>query len=710
MANLPELLRLQPGLGRLDPGRWSLGAVLAAISILLVLVVIAAFSFIAIDLLRDLADDQGRARVQVAGATVREEIRELADDTLTAARSVADRPTLQRLWREQRLRSLAAYLSRVCQSDLTDGCALVAPGSTPILAGQTLPWDDILDASAEQGERLLVAPVPAGDPLIGATAVVPAGSSAAPAARLILVQVIDASTMARMSKRAGVPIRVLNYNSFADEQADAFTPLHTRALADGRLTAARLQAEGLYASSYPLFASTGEAIGLIEARLPVTAVESVVDGLVRRLLLLALVLAILAGIAGIVLGRWVAAPVRALTEAASRLGQGDFSTSIPIAGAAEVGTLGRTMEDMRRSLVDVTGALRAREAEAQAVLDGIVEGVFAVDGERRIRYLNPRAAGLLGVHAQAAVGQFCGDVLRPAADAQGRRPCETNCPILRARTEGSVRASEILQAGADLPRSTVITSSGIVDGLQMQVIRDETELEGVRRARDSVLANISHEFRTPLAAQLASIELLREGLDTLDADARRDLVQSLERGTVRLTHLIDNLLESVRIESGQLSLRRQPVAIADIVDQARELIAALLAQRRQSLQVELPEDLPAVDGDSPRLVQVFVNLLSNASKFAPEGSPIRVGGRREGAQVTAWVEDEGTGVPDLADAALFDRFYRGKDQEPEPSGLGLGLWIVKSIVERHGGAVSAGRTAEGRTRFSISLPVGGRGA
>ncbi|MDP2324468.1 MAG: ATP-binding protein, partial [Gammaproteobacteria bacterium] len=186
-----------------------------------------------------------------------------------------------------------------------------------------------------------------------------------------------------------------------------------------------------------------------------------------------------------------------------------------------------------------------------------------------------------------------------------------------------------------------------------------------------------------------------------------DLVHSLERGTVRLTRLIDNLLESVRIESGQLSVRRQSVELADIVDQARGLIEALMAQRQQVLQIELPDALPSIDGDGPRLTQVFVNLLANASKFAPEGSTIRVGARLHGEQLEAWVEDEGTGAPDLADTAIFERFYRGKDEEPEPTGLGLGLWIVKSIVERHGGTVSAGRTTEGRTRFSILLPVAG---
>jgi signal transduction histidine kinase len=126
--------------------------------------------------------------------------------------------------------------------------------------------------------------------------------------------------------------------------------------------------------------------------------------------------------------------------------------------------------------------------------------------------------------------------------------------------------------------------------------------------------------------------------------------------------------------------------------------------RKQSLQVDLSEDLPPIEGDGPRLTQVFVNLLANANKYAPENSVVRVGARVEGARIVAWVEDEGPGVPDAAQGSIFDRFSRGKEEEPEPGGLGLGLWIVKSIVERHGGSVDAQRTNEGRTRFSVTLP------
>jgi signal transduction histidine kinase len=362
------------------------------------------------------------------------------------------------------------------------------------------------------------------------------------------------------------------------------------------------------------------------------------------------------------------------------------------------------MEDMRRNLVDLTGALRRREAEAQAVLNGVVEGVFAVDKQRNIAYLNPQAVRLLGVSAQDAIGRFCGDVLKPCK-VNGVRPCESNCPILQARDGGSIRAVEHLELTAGQPRSAIITSAMPVDGLQVQVIRDETELEAVRRARDSVLANISHEFRTPLAAQLASIELLREGLESMTDVQRRELVMSLERGTHRLTRLIDNLLESVRIESGQLAIRRQSLTVDELLEDASQLLGSLFELRKQRLEISLPDTLPSINGDGLRLTQVFVNLLANANKYAPENTVVRVGAKAEDSKVIIWVEDEGPGVPEAAQGSIFDRFSRGKADEPEPGGLGLGLWIVKSIVERHSGSVNAERTSDGRTRFSVTLPL-----
>jgi signal transduction histidine kinase len=685
---------------RIDPAKTGLGWWLAAINVAIVLLVVGGISFSAIGLLRDLADEQGKARVQLAGAMAREDLRRVSEDAVTAAHVLADRPTLQRLVTQQDPEALGLFLRRFCQTESISACAVFEGSSLLAQAGETLPWNEIVTASAEQGESFLAAPTGSANAVLGAAASFGEGTGE----RVYTVRDLDVPLARTLSQHVGLEIRLLNYRNFAAAPVDALTGLHSSGLADGHSAVQRISSLGVYASSVPIFAPTGEAIALIEARLPAAAIDQAESHLARRLQVTALVLAILAVLAGIFLGQLVAAPLQALTAAAVRLGQGDFSTSIPPGGAAEVGTLARTMEDMRGNLVELTGTLRRREAEARAVLSGIVEGVYAVDKNRIIRYLNPQAARLLNVEPEGAVGRFCGDVLKPC-DINGHRPCEHECPIMQARTAGSAQLVERLQTSPGAARTTVISSSTMVDGLQVQVIRDETELEAVRRARDTVLANISHEFRTPLAAQLASIELLRDGLSSLTPQALAELVLSLERGTVRLAQLIDNLLESTRIESGQLSIRHQSVALEDALEDAHTLIGALLTQRGQKLEVAFPPDLPRVEGDATRLTQVFVNLLANASKFAPEGSIVRAGARAtQDAQVVAWVEDEGPGLPAQASGSIFERFRRSADEEPEPSGLGLGLWIVKSIIDRHGGTIAAERTADNRTRFSISLP------
>ncbi|HEY1283979.1 MAG TPA: ATP-binding protein [Steroidobacteraceae bacterium] len=696
------LERLRQLLARLrfDPRKAGLGWSLAAISVGMVLLVVVGISISAVGMLRDLADEQGKARVQLAGAIAREDLRRMQEDAASSARVLAERPALQRLLNENRADAIQPLLRRFCETGSIDACAVFDGDQLVAQAGATIPWSDIVTANAEQGETFLATPATAAYPVVGA--VTPLGTR--PGTRVFIVRLLDDELARTMTQHVGLEVRIINYRTFTSAPVDNFTSLHAAGLADGRSAVQRISALDLYASSFPVFASTGEAIALIETRLPAAGIDNSAGRLIHRLVITAIVLSLIAVVAGIILGQLVAAPIEALTESAVRLGQGDFSTSIPSGGPAEVGALARTMEDMRRNLVDLTGALRRHEAEAQAVLAGIVEGVYAVDKNRTIRYLNPQAAKLLGVRAEEAVGRFCGDVLKPC-DEDGRRPCDFSCPILAARTAGSAKAVERLQIGEGAARTTVITSSGPAEGLQVQVIRDETELEAVRRARDTVLANISHEFRTPLAAQLASIELLREGLTTMAPEQQRELVLSLERGTLRLTQLIDNLLESVRIESGQLGIRRQSVDLAAVVDDARTLIGSLLAQRGQTLEVDIPAELPAIDGDSQRLTQVLVNLIANASKFAPETSVIRIGAAADGRRIRAWVEDEGPGLPGGDDAPLFERFRRGADIEPEPGGLGLGLWIVKSIVERHGGEISAVRTPQERTRFTVTLPA-----
>jgi signal transduction histidine kinase len=684
--------------------RNSLGWWLAASNVVIVLLVALGLSYFAIDMLRGLADSQQKLHVQLAGANAREEITRMGEDTLTHARVLADRPPLRRLISESGRGGLTPFLRRFCETSELDACAIMDGATVVASTGVALPWPQLHAIAAEQGDRFLAVPPGTEYSVVGAISSLPAQYTSF---SVMVVRLLDDRLAEVLSKHSGLPVRLINYRAFNALPENEFTSLHSQALSDGRFAVQRIDPLGLYASSFPIFSGSGEGIALIETRASAVETDRAVSSLVWRFITTAIVFALLALIAGILLGRRVTKPAEALTDAAIRLGHGDFATSIPTAGPAEIGQLARTMDDMRRNLVDLNSELRHREAEAQVVLEAVVEGVYAVDQERNIRYLNPQAARLLGIESQEAIGKFCGDVLKPCGppgSPPGTRPCATTaCPILRARQAGSAAAVEQLQTRGG-NRQTVITSSRIVNGLQVQVLRDETELEGVRRARDTVLANVSHEFRTPLAAQLASIELLREGLATKTPTELTELVLSLERGTLRLTRLIDNLLESVRIEAGQLDVRRQSLSLSDVIDDARVLVEALLRQRRQTLEVDVEEGL-TLQGDATRLTQVFVNLFANASKFAPEGTAVRVGARTQDRQIHAWVEDEGPGVPEGDAVSIFERFQRGGTQEPEPGGLGLGLWISRSIVERHGGSISAGRTPEGLTRFTLTLPV-----
>jgi signal transduction histidine kinase len=668
-------------------------------SVFIVLLAVAAIAITCALLLNRLVQQQALVRAQLAVATARELLRRAGEDALSDARVLAERPTLQRLLESEPNSGLAPFLRRFSETTGTDVTALMRGDTVLAQSGPAIDWPEIATALQEQGERFVVAPKDGGALIWGAAAAVPGTD-----VRAITLRLTDQALLEKLGAQVGAQLRAVNFATYHAPPDDDMTPLHTRALANpGGAAAGRLPGNSPYAATMVLAAQTGEVVGLLDARLGGAEFLAATHSFDWILGTTAIIVAAIAGLLGVLYGRWLARPVVALRELAERIGRGDFSTALPAVAPLEVGALARSMDEMRRNLVDLTDTLRRREAEAQTVLSGVIEGVYAVDHERRIRYANAQVARLLGRPAGEIVGQFCGDVLQPQR-VNGERPCEHNCPIIAARASPQASLREMLCLADGSTRSAIVLSAPPVQGVQVQILRDETDLEAARRARDSVLGNISHEFRTPLAAQLASIELLREGLSDMPVEAQRELLANVERGVLRLMRLIDNLLESVRIEAGQHSIRQQPVDLAEVIADARDLIEPLLRQRQLSIELDESGIGAIVRGDAQRLGQVFVNLIANAAKFAPEGSTIRIGGQRSGTHCEVWVEDEGPGVQHGASDSIFERFQRGADSEPDAPGLGLGLWIVKSIIERHGGTIRMQRTPDQRTRFVLSLP------
>lgn len=688
--------------------RVGLSALLIAVNVALVAAVLAVVVTQAGRLLRQLGDAQALGRVGLAAASALRIVEGTEDEVLTTARLLAERPTLLELVRVGDEAGLHAFLDQFRETGHLTGCALLFADGSVIAAGPEQDWRTLPPTNGS-GPQFLVQPGVGVPAAVGAF--LPLRDH--PDVRVVAIRALDAVYLEELGASVGTTVAIVGEPSF---DVDTRGELRERALRGGEVVRHRDTEDDAYIAVLPL--APGRVPAVLEATLSGAGVSAAMAELRRSLVLLALVVAVGAAAISVVLGHRLVGPLRELTAAAARIGRGDFETPVHRASGAEIATLGTTMEDMRRRLVGLTAELRRRRAEAETLLNGVLDGVYTVDRDRRIRYVNPQAAALVGLPSEDVIGRFCGDVLDPEL-VGGVRPCEDNCPILHARFRGTVRATEQLRLrSGERQRTVVITSArpesettDLAGLLQFQMMRDETEVEATRRLRDLVVANITHEFRTPLSAQRASIELLRDRMAHLGpTEDVEGLMASLELGTLRLTWLIDNLLESARLEAGRTSMRRQPVALDQVVEEAASMTASLLAQRGQQLEIELPFPLPTVPGDAVRLTQVFVNLLANANKYAPPASTIRVGGVVEADTLTVWVEDGGPGFPEEQRGALFERFVRSPGEEPEAGGVGLGLWIVRSIVERHGGRVEAGAAVtECGARISVVLPIDGAG-
>jgi signal transduction histidine kinase len=699
--------------------RLRLSTLLITVNVGLVLLAVTGMAFVAVRLLRQLADDQALARVGQAGVSAQSALHRSGQEVFTSAQLLSRHPTLISLLQSNPTESLTDFLNQFQTDHQLSACVVIRGGRIVASSGPPLAWEAIT-AEPPPAQNYFFPSQSANVPfLLAAQVDIPS----LPEGKVLVVVLLDQKFSQQLGEEIGVPVTILGRTEVATVAASArLRGLRMQALTSGESLTARLDEPDQYIALAPLHAPTGEAVGLIETDLSGADIARSVSELVQNLLLLTLVMGALAALISFLMGRRLGRPLRALTGAAARIGHGDLATPIPLAprqaflwGGAEIGMLALTLDGMRRRLLQLTANLSRQQAESNAIVTRIVEGVFTVDRERRIQYINPQAAALLGVSTESVIGRFCGDVLDPQGPG-GVRPCEEQCPIIHARFRAGARATEHLRLHSGERRTVVITSAPPSDdpllsgdssaGLrQVQVMRDETEEEATRRLRDAVLAHISHEFKTPLSAQLASIELLLDQLPDLTRDQIGELVVSLQRGTLRLMQLIDNLLESVRIEAGEQTLRRRPVMMDEVIERALELTRPLFDQRQQAVLVELPYPMPPVSGDAPRLTQVFVNLLANANKFSPTGSTVNIGGAVTSEAITVWVEDQGPGLPETMGPSLFVPFIRSFSEEPEQGGAGLGLWIVKSIIERHGGQVEATSRAQGTgTRIVVTLP------
>ena len=294
--------------------------------------------------------------------------------------------------------------------------------------------------------------------------------------------------------------------------------------------------------------------------------------------------------------------------------------------------------------------------------------------------------------------------------ADGRETSLAELPLARALRSGeTVRAEEIVIEVPDGRSVTTIVNATPIWSEDAEVesvvvtLQDMTPLEEMERMRAEFLAMVSHELRTPLTSIKGSITTLLDPSNALNPTETLQFHRIIDDQTDRMRVLIADLLDVARIETGTLSVSPEPTDIAAMAREAGN--AFRIGGYRQTLDIDLPPDLPWVIADRLRMVQVLTNLLSNAARHSPESSAIRVGAVREGVHVAVSVYDEGGGIPAERLPHLFRKFSR-TDAKDQGGDTGLGLAICKGIVEAHGGRIWAESDGPGQgTRFTFTIPT-----
>jgi two-component system phosphate regulon sensor histidine kinase PhoR len=448
----------------------------------------------------------------------------------------------------------------------------------------------------------------------------------------------------------------------------------------------------------------GRIVGALRLALPLSAVTASYATLHQVMLAGgAVALLVALGIGIFVAGR-VTRPVVEMQSIARQMSEGSFLVRAPTRSTDEIGTLGRSLNVMAGRLREKIGDLEQEQAKVTAILDAMVEGVIAVDGQEHILLMNEKARAMFSLGSARGEGKPFLEVIRNAdlheifrtVHAGGEATLRQEITLTSPARILGVNAVR-LASGGDRPGA----SSGVV-----MVLHDVTALRQLERVRTEFVANVSHELRTPLTAIQGYLETLLAGALDERENARRFL-EIVLRHSERLGRLLNDLTDLSNIELGKVTLRREPVRVDEVVASVVDIIAPRAARAKVSVTSEVPSDLPEVSADRDRVAQILINLVDNAVKYTPEGGSVTVTARRvdEGGIEVA-VADTGIGIPPADLPRITERFYRvDKARSRELGGTGLGLAIVKHLVMAHGGELAIESEQERGTTVRFTLPI-----
>ena len=388
--------------------------------------------------------------------------------------------------------------------------------------------------------------------------------------------------------------------------------------------------------------------------------------------------------------------LRSVTATLQRMADGDLGTRVGSPTAVELGELSAALDRMAQSLSSATTQQREQLERLGGILTGMEEGVLVLDDEGRVAMMNPPLREMLLLPADS-VGKTPLEVIRHAELKELLDEARQKGPVTREIQLGELkpRILRVRAARTQAKRSAVFA-----------VFADVTEMRHLETVRRDFVANVSHELRTPVTAIRSAAETLLTAVEN-DPGAASTFVEIIDRNAERLHGLVEDLLDLSRIESRELRLNLETIDLARVFAQVLSLFRDRASKRQVTLFQEQDPGLPPVRADRRALEHVLTNLVDNAVKYSGAGSEVRLSAKLEGAMLRVAVADNGTGIAEEHLPRIFERFYRvDTGRSRSLGGTGLGLGIVRHLVEAMGGNVSVSSQVGEGTAFHFTLPRG----
>jgi two-component system, OmpR family, phosphate regulon sensor histidine kinase PhoR len=427
---------------------------------------------------------------------------------------------------------------------------------------------------------------------------------------------------------------------------------------------------------------------------PLEPVETFIGGL-RKQLLIALIISIgLTLVFGYMVYMFVSRPLHRMAQASNALAVGNLNVELPVVGDSDLAVMGSSLNAMARSLRKQMEELQDDKARIEAIVAAMSAGIIVFDRDARVVLANESIRRLLDIHGDPA-GRIPMELVRhPALETAVRDALRgTDVPAVDLTTGGG----RVLSAKAAPVRSL----SGQTE-LAVVVFHDLTEIRRTETMRKDFIANVSHEFKTPLTSIRGYAETL---VDTAahDPEHTREFLETIQRNATLLQALVDDLLVLAQLES-EPPVEKQPILVRRLIEEQIWSRQHLLDDKKIKTVLECPP--VEILADRSRLTRAVSNLLDNAIHYNRPGGEIRISGRATSNGFAVDIEDTGSGIPQGDLVRVFERFYRvEKSRTRESGGTGLGLAIVKHAVESQGGTISvASRLGTGST-FTITLPA-----